>query len=57
VYLLYNLAPNLFFHDITGVGPQQAAATNNGVFPTVPGYDLATGIGTPKMAALITEGF
>jgi len=57
VYLLYNLAPNLFFHDITGVGPQQAAATNNGVFPTVPGYDLATGIGTPKMAALITAGF
>ncbi len=57
VYLLYNIDPHAFFHDITGVGPLQAAATNNGVFPTVPGYDLATGIGTPKMAALITSGF
>jgi hypothetical protein len=27
---------------------------NNGLFPTTPGYDLATGIGTPIMAALIT---
>jgi hypothetical protein len=33
---------------------KQAAATNNGIFPTTPGYDMATGIGTPKMAALIT---
>jgi hypothetical protein len=29
-------------------------ATNNGMFPTTPGYDLASGIGTPKMAAPIT---
>jgi subtilase family serine protease len=57
LYLLYNVAPNLYFHDITGVGPLQAAATNNGLFPTEPGYDEATGIGTPKMAALITGTF
>jgi kumamolisin len=54
LYLLYNLAPGHFFHDITGIGAAQAVATNNGVFPTTRGYDMATGIGTPKMAALIT---
>ena len=51
LYLLYNLAPNVYFHDITGAGTPE---TNNGFFPTVNGYDEATGIGTPKMAALIT---
>ena len=51
LYTLYNIAPQLYFHDITGAGQ---TTNNNGVFPTTPGYDLATGIGTPKMAALIT---
>jgi hypothetical protein len=37
---------------ITGVGQ---TTTNNGHFFTRPGCDLATGIGTPIMAALITE--
>jgi subtilase family serine protease len=55
LYLLYDTAPSQFFHDITGVGPLQATATTNGLFPTTPGYDEATGIGTPKMGALITE--
>jgi subtilase family serine protease len=53
VYLLFNLAPRVYFHDITGIGPLQQAATNNGLFPTTPGFDEATGIGTPRMAALI----
>jgi hypothetical protein len=44
----------VYFHDITGIGPLQQAATNNGLFPTTPGYDEATGIGTPNMAAIIT---
>ena len=35
-------------------GRLQQAATNNGLFPTTPGYDEATGIGTPKFAAIIT---
>jgi subtilase family serine protease len=52
IYLLYNLSPQSYFHDITGVGQLQATATSNGLYPTLPGYDLATGIGTPKMAAL-----
>ncbi len=55
LYLLFNIAPGRYFHDITGVGPAQQAATSNGLFPTTPGYDLATGIGTPEMTALITR--
>ena len=50
LYGLYNSNP-FYFHDITGIGQSM---NNNGLFPTTPGYDLATGIGTPKMAALIT---
>ena len=46
--------PSKYFTDITGRGPRQQAATNNGLFPTTPGYDEATGIGTPKFAAIIT---
>jgi subtilase family serine protease len=52
LYLLFNLAPNVYFHDITGLN---GTAKNNGLFPETPGYDEATGIGTPKMKALITE--
>ncbi|MGH3405931.1 MAG: S53 family peptidase, partial [Streptosporangiaceae bacterium] len=55
LYLLFNTAPGRYFHDITGVGPAQQAATTNGLFPTTQGYDLATGIGTPEMTALITS--
>jgi hypothetical protein len=36
-------------------GPLPVAATGNGIFPSTPGYDMATGIGTPEMAALITS--
>jgi len=55
LYVLYNADSHRYFHDITGVGRFQGTATNNGLFPTRPGYDLATGIGSPQMAALITE--
>jgi|HubBroStandDraft_1064217.scaffolds.fasta_scaffold00704_9 subtilase family serine protease len=51
LYLLYNIDPGLYFHDITGAGTPE---TSNGFFPTTAGYDEATGIGTPNMAALIT---
>ncbi|MGD0595349.1 MAG: S53 family peptidase [Acidimicrobiales bacterium] len=54
LYLLYNIAPHQYFHDITGIGQ---TTNNNGLFPTTPGYDLATGIGTPIMAAIITRSF
>ena len=46
--------PSEYFTDITGHGRLQQAATNNGLYPTTPGYDEATGIGTPKFAGIIT---
>jgi subtilase family serine protease len=51
LYGWYDSDPSLYFHDVTGI---HMSSTNNGLFPTTPGYDLATGIGTPKMAAIIT---
>jgi hypothetical protein len=51
LYELYDGNASHFFHDING----SQATNSNGAYPTTPGYDLATGIGTPKMAALITQ--
>jgi subtilase family serine protease len=50
LYRLFQEDASRYFHDITGIGQ---AVTTNGFFPTTPGYDEATGIGTPKIAALI----
>src|SRR5580704_6062440 len=54
LYYWLRTNPSEYFTDITGQGRLQRAATNNGLFPTTPGYDEATGIGTPKFAAIIT---
>jgi subtilase family serine protease len=54
LYREYQIAPSLFFHDVTGAGH---IAKNNGLYPTVPGYDEATGIGTIKMAPFIIGSF
>jgi subtilase family serine protease len=51
LYALYYTDHKGYFNDITGRGQ---SPNNNGLFPATPGYDLATGIGTPKMAPLIT---
>jgi subtilase family serine protease len=51
LYGLLSTDPGAYFHDITGAGQ---SITTNGLYPVTPGYDEATGIGTPKMAALIT---
>jgi subtilase family serine protease len=51
LYGLFDTNPGRYFHDITGRGQ---TTTHNGLFPVTPGYDEATGIGTPRMAALIT---
>jgi subtilase family serine protease len=56
LYFLLRTDPGRYFNDITGLGPLQQAATSNGMFPTTPGYDMVTGVGTPRMAALITGG-
>jgi subtilase family serine protease len=45
----YDLAPHLYFHDNDG----NHATNSNGEFPTVGGFDLATGIGTPITATFI----
>ena len=54
VYGWLNSNPCQYFNDITGTGKLQQAATSNGLFPPTPGYDEATGVGTPKFAAIIT---
>ncbi len=38
-----------FFHDITG---KNQTENNNGLYPTTPNYDMATGIGTPRISAI-----
>lgn len=50
LYALFRLDRHAYFHDITGSGQ---TTNNNGLFPTTHGYDMATGIGTPKMSSLI----
>jgi len=54
LYREYRIAPSIFFHDVTSAGH---IATNNGLFPAVPGFDLATGIGTIRMAPFIIGFF
>ncbi len=54
LYTLFDLDPGRYFHDINGIGPAQQLAPNNGLFPSTPGFDEATGLGSPRMAALIT---
>jgi subtilase family serine protease len=54
IYRLYQFDPSIYFHDITDIGH---VAKNNGLYPAVPGFDLATGVGTPKMSQLITGLF
>ncbi len=52
LYSLFNTRnPSQYFHDITGI---HQVPNNNGLFPTTPGYDLSTGIGTAIMAPIIT---
>jgi subtilase family serine protease len=56
VYLLLSTDPGQYFNDLTGRGSLQQVANNNGIFDVTPGYDMATGAGTPKFAAWITGG-
>jgi subtilase family serine protease len=53
LYALYNdpRTRSADFHDITGF---HQVSNNNGFFPTTPGYDEATGIGSPNFTGLIT---
>ena len=51
LYLLSRINGRGYFHDMTGTSQNP---NNNGFFPTTPGYDMTTGLGTPRMAAIIT---
>jgi subtilase family serine protease len=53
LYRLFNKAPFVYFHDITGKGQ---TTTDNGFFPVTRGFDEATGIGSPRLASLIALG-
>ena len=55
IYRWLRTSPSEYFTDMTGQGRLQQAANNNGAFPTAPGFDEATGIGSPKFAAIITH--
>lgn len=55
LYLLFNTAPSRYFHDVGTFSDGSTTPGTNGLFPTTPGYDEATGIGTPIMDALITR--
>jgi kumamolisin len=57
-YGLYQLfrspgASSKYFHDITG---KNQTVNNNGFYPTTPGYDMATGIGSPRITNLVLAG-
>ena len=52
LYPLFRSHYATYFHDITGVGQTE---NNNGHYPVTPDYDLATGIGTPDIGAIVTE--
>ncbi len=51
LYTLFraNNSYSLFYHDITG---QNQTENNNGLYPVTPNYDLATGIGTPRISGI-----
>ena len=51
LYRMYDENAAAYFRDVDAKGH---GVDNNGFFPTEPGYDLATGIGTPKISAIIS---
>jgi subtilase family serine protease len=54
LYSMYRGDAAKFFHDITG---KNQTDNNNGLFPTTPGYDLATGIGSPDISAIAMAAY
>ncbi len=53
---LYPLAagPNPPFNDVT-TGNNDFTGTNGGAYPATPGYDMATGLGSPRATALAAD--
>ncbi len=47
-------AYSTLFHDITG---KNQTENNNGYYPVTPNYDMATGIGTPRITAIAEKSY
>ena len=54
--LLYRIASTdpTAFNDVTA-GDNDLTGTNLGLFPATPGYDMASGLGTPNVSALLSD--
>ena len=52
LYPLFASGSSTYFHDITGLGQTE---NTNGNYPVKVDYDMATGIGTPDIGALVTR--
>jgi hypothetical protein len=53
LYSLAQASPGTYFNDVTS-GNNDYNGTNGGQFAALPGYDMATGLGTPITSALAT---
>ena len=53
LYHLAQTAPGVYFNDVT-TGNNDYLGTNGGLYPALPGYDMATGLGTPIASKLVT---
>jgi subtilase family serine protease len=51
LYAIAGRSESAYFHDVTS-GNNDYTGTNSGSYPAGPGYDMATGLGTPNGAAL-----
>ena len=51
LYLLAQQSPGTYLNDVT-IGNNDYNATDGGQYPAQPGYDMATGLGTPVASAL-----
>ncbi len=51
LYLLAEQSPGTYLNDVT-VGNNDYNATDGGQYAALPGYDMATGLGTPVVSAL-----
>ena len=49
-----NSAYSKYYHDVTG---KNQTENNNGYYPVTPEYDMATGIGTPRIAGIVAAKF
>lgn len=54
LYALFRSGSSEYFHDVTGVDQTD---NNNGLYPTTPNFDLATGIGTPDISAIAMAAY